>query len=148
MLLVIGQETGIVVLAAFQIAVEKCSADVALPLGELDARRSSQATTWFWTEIKDRLMTQLRDDPARAARLVDLEKQVVDGTISTRTSVASSATASAIPTPIAFTNTTSASENAANTATMMAAALVMSRPLFSSPSATDFVLSPVCRYSS
>jgi LAO/AO transport system kinase len=50
--------------------------------GELDARRSSQAKSWFWSEIRERLLAQLRDDPDRAARIADLERQVVDGAIS------------------------------------------------------------------
>ena len=44
--------------------------------------------------------------------------------------------------------TTCARANAKNTVTMIAAAPVMSRPLFSSPSATPPWLSPVRRYSS
>lgn len=73
---------------------------------------------------------------------------MVAGTMSTRTKVASSATASARPTPIALTTTTRANANAMNAVTMIAAALVISRPLRSRPSATARVVSPVRRYSS
>jgi len=74
--------------------------------------------------------------------------RIVAGTTSARTSVASIATASAIPSPMALMMTTSARANAPNTAIMIAAAPVMRRPLFSRPSATARVLSPVRRYSS
>jgi LAO/AO transport system kinase len=50
--------------------------------GELDARRSSQAKSWFWAEIRERLLAQLRDDPERAARIPELEEKVVAGAIS------------------------------------------------------------------
>ena len=69
---------------------------------------------------------------------------MVAGASSPRTSVASSSTASAIPTPSAFTITISAEAKAALTRMTMAAALVMMPPLRSSPSATLSVLSPVC----
>ncbi|MEY2452967.1 MAG: GTPase [Acidimicrobiaceae bacterium] len=50
--------------------------------GELAARRSSQSKSWFWAEIRERLLMRLRDDPQRAARISELERQVVAGTIS------------------------------------------------------------------
>jgi len=69
--------------------------------------------------------------------------RMVAGTSNNRTSVASIATASAIPKPTARMTTILASVNAANTTIMMAAALVMSPAVFSSPSATASVLSCV-----
>jgi len=58
---------------------------------------------------------------------------IVDGTSSMRTTVASSATASAMPKPSALTNTTGAAANALNTTIMSAAALVTRRPVRVTP---------------
>ena len=62
--------------------------------------------------------------------------------------VASIATAIASPMPIALMITTSARPKAMNTANMIAAAPVISRPVRSSPLATAAVLSPRRTYSS
>ena len=74
--------------------------------------------------------------------------RIVAGTTNARTSVASIATAMAIPRPIALIRTMSAVANAAKTPTMIAAAPVMSRPLRSRPIATAWVLSRSLKYSS
>ena len=58
------------------------------------------------------------------------------------------AIATARPTPIDLMITTCASPKAMKTVHMMAAAPVISRPLFSSPMATPAWLSPSRRYSS
>src|SRR5713101_1493525 len=70
------------------------------------------------------------------------------GTTRARTSVASMATATASPMPMALMITTSARPKARNTVTMIAAAPVMRRAVFSRPLATACVLSPVRTYSS
>src|SRR6266540_147555 len=72
-----------------------------------------------------------------AHQLRSPRRRIVAGTTRARTSVASIATARAIPRPMALMSTMSASPNAAKTPTMIAAAPVMSRPLFSRPIATE-----------
>ena len=71
------------------------------------------------------------------------KSRIVAGTSSARTRVASSAMASAMPTPVAWSTTTLASEKAMNTLTMIAAALVMRPAVVSRPCATAASLSPV-----
>ena len=73
---------------------------------------------------------------------------MIDGTMRMRTMVASTAIAIASPTPMALMITTLARANARKTATMIAAAPVISLPLFSRPIATAAWLSPVRLYSS
>src|SRR5437879_5429440 len=75
-------------------------------------------------------------------------RRIVAGTTSARTRVASRSTAMVSPMPTDLMITTSASANAMNTPTMIAAAPVMSLPLRSRPIATAPTLSPVRRYSS
>ena len=69
--------------------------------------------------------------------------RIVAGTSSARTTVASSATASAIPSPSALISTMSANANEAATTTTISAAEVTIRPLRSRPRATASWLSPV-----
>jgi LAO/AO transport system kinase len=49
--------------------------------GERAGLRRRQASSWLWTELRDGLVDQLRSDPHVRALLVDLEEQVVAGTI-------------------------------------------------------------------
>ena len=65
------------------------------------------------------------------------------GTRSARTTVASRATATAIPRPSALISTMSAKANEPATTTTIRAADVTIRPLRSSPKATAAMLSPV-----
>jgi len=50
--------------------------------GELASRRSGQAQRWFWSEVRERLLATLHDDPARAERIADLERRVGAGELS------------------------------------------------------------------
>jgi LAO/AO transport system kinase len=50
--------------------------------GALADRRSTQAKHWFWAEVRDRLLAHLRDDPAVAARIPELERRVTEGEMS------------------------------------------------------------------
>jgi LAO/AO transport system kinase len=50
--------------------------------GDLDARRESQAKHWFWAEVRDRLFSQLTEDPKTAAAMPELERRVAEGQIS------------------------------------------------------------------
>jgi LAO/AO transport system kinase len=50
--------------------------------GALLERRSTQAKRWFWAEVRDRLLAQLRDDPTVAARIPELERRVTEGAMS------------------------------------------------------------------
>jgi hypothetical protein len=59
---------------------------------------------------------------------------MTDGTRSIRTIVASMKIAEAMPTPMTLRMTSALGMNAANTATMMAAAAVITRPVPASPS--------------
>lgn len=47
--------------------------------GELATRRASQARAWLWSETAENLLTLLREDPALAARLRELEQAVASG---------------------------------------------------------------------
>src|SRR5262249_12261046 len=76
----------------------------------------------------------IRRSARGAHQLAFPKRRMVAGTIRTLTSVASSATAIAIPTPIALTTRIFARAKAAKTATMIAAALVMRLPVCSRPS--------------
>jgi LAO/AO transport system kinase len=53
--------------------------------GGLDARRRTQATAWLWSELSDRLIAALRDDPEVGARLPALEARVTAGELSPTT---------------------------------------------------------------
>jgi LAO/AO transport system kinase len=50
--------------------------------GELTARRRTQQIKWMWAMLEERLMAPLRDDPALASRLPEIEAAVADGTLS------------------------------------------------------------------
>jgi hypothetical protein len=73
---------------------------------------------------------------------------IVAGTSTRRTTVASMRTATAIPTPIIFTVTFGSSAKPTNTAIMIAAALVMTRPVAARPRTTLPCGSPVASQSS
>ena len=73
---------------------------------------------------------------------------MVAGTNSARTTVASTTTATIIPTPVSLTNVIPDVENAATTTSSSSAALVMMPPVRCSPAATAAVLSPVRSYCS
>ena len=73
---------------------------------------------------------------------------IADGTISVRTSVASSSTATARPKPICWNITRPPLAKPANTATMISAAPVMMPAVLPMPAATAAVLSPLRSYSS
>ena len=73
---------------------------------------------------------------------------ITDGTSSIRTTVASMKIADAMPTPITLRTTSGLGMNAANTATMIAAAAVMTRPVPASPSRMARWLSPVRSHAS
>ena len=73
---------------------------------------------------------------------------IVAGTSSMRTTVASSRTASARPSPNSFPTRSSSNTNEPNTTTMMAAAAVITRAVAARPSATAVAESPVLSYSS
>ena len=47
--------------------------------GELGRRRATQARRWFWSEVRERLLSRLLDDPDTAARSKELEGRVVRG---------------------------------------------------------------------
>lgn len=47
--------------------------------GELAAKRERQDQSWFWAEVQARLIDSLRQDPASAALMKDLEKQITAG---------------------------------------------------------------------
>ena len=70
------------------------------------------------------------------------------GTRTIRTSVASSRIAAASPTPNSFRNTSGAARKARKTTTMIAAAAVITRAVFASPSATARRTLRSFRYSS
>lgn len=50
--------------------------------GAIAARRAAQAREWMWSEIRDLLIASLVDSDAIQARLAELEKAVVKGTVS------------------------------------------------------------------
>ena len=50
--------------------------------GALARRRAEQARAWMWSEVSDTLTDRFRTDPAVRARLDDLEREVVAGTVS------------------------------------------------------------------
>ena len=70
------------------------------------------------------------------------------GTSSTRTMVASTISATIMPTPISLMNVMPDAENAPITITSSSAALVITPPVRCSPPATAAVLSPVTSYRS
>ena len=73
---------------------------------------------------------------------------MVAGTSTMRTTVASTRTAVASPSPSIFSDGTGLATKLRKTATMMSAAEVTTRPVPASPRATASVLSPVRAYSS
>ncbi len=50
--------------------------------GELARRRSAQARSWLWDEVRETLLDDLRTDPGVAGLAPDLESQVTAGTLS------------------------------------------------------------------
>ena len=46
--------------------------------GALDRLRAEQSSTWLWAEVTDRLLGVLRDDPATAAVIAEVEAKVGD----------------------------------------------------------------------
>ncbi len=50
--------------------------------GERDERRSAQARSWLWDEVRETLLDELRTDPALAELAPKLEAEVIAGTIS------------------------------------------------------------------
>jgi LAO/AO transport system kinase len=47
--------------------------------GEIDRRRQEQARAWLWHELSDALLDALREDPAVAGKLDELERRVIAG---------------------------------------------------------------------
>src|SRR5688500_1078964 len=107
------------------------------------AARSSSSSTW----LNPKRSAMRRSGPG-AHQFQFPRSRIVAGTSSTRTIVASRATARAMPTPMLLIVIVSASAKAAKTVTMMSAAPVMTPAVFASPSATAAALSPVRRYAS
>jgi LAO/AO transport system kinase len=50
--------------------------------GELDRRRADQAVACLWTDVRDRLLGNLREQPEVAALVPDLEQAVREGRLS------------------------------------------------------------------
>jgi LAO/AO transport system kinase len=50
--------------------------------GTLDTLRAEQATAWLWREVQDRLVDNVRSDPAVAALAPELERRVATGELS------------------------------------------------------------------
>lgn len=50
--------------------------------GERDRRRSAQARSWLWEELREALLDDLRDDPAVAELAPALEEEVAAGALS------------------------------------------------------------------
>ncbi|WP_214416268.1 methylmalonyl Co-A mutase-associated GTPase MeaB [Sphaerisporangium fuscum] len=49
--------------------------------GELAARRRRQQVRWMWTLVQDRLLARLKQDPEVAAITAQLERDVLEGTL-------------------------------------------------------------------
>jgi LAO/AO transport system kinase len=49
--------------------------------GELTERRARQQVRWTWAMVEDRLLTALHDDPAVRSMAPDLDRSVLDGTL-------------------------------------------------------------------
>ncbi|MDH3281561.1 MAG: methylmalonyl Co-A mutase-associated GTPase MeaB, partial [Gammaproteobacteria bacterium] len=49
--------------------------------GQIAAWRTLQGRTWFWHETAEHLLAALKNDPACAARIADLEAAVADGAL-------------------------------------------------------------------
>ena len=47
--------------------------------GQLAARREEQARAWMWTDLQERLLADLKQDPAVRKRVADLEEAVGKG---------------------------------------------------------------------
>jgi 5'/3'-nucleotidase SurE len=73
---------------------------------------------------------------------------IVEGTSTSRTTVASTSTATARPSPMIFSATSGPKTKLPKTHTMIAAAAVMTRAVNANPSATAVALSPLRSYSS
>ena len=70
--------------------------------GEFDARRRAQQVKWMWAMLEERLLSQLRTDPAVRKRLPALEAAVAEGALSRRRSPSTKSPpcwASDMPTP-------------------------------------------------
>ena len=109
-----------------------------LPVTTAGSRSSTSARTRGSRRSSQRGSHQLRS-PSIA---------MVAGTRTIRTSVASSTIATAMPTPSIFTTTSTSPAKPRKTATMIAAALEMTRPVEASPRTTLPRGSPVCSQSS
>jgi LAO/AO transport system kinase len=55
--------------------------DVLDARGELAARRRRQQVDWTWAMVRDRVLSELRDNPRVRAVAPDLERRVRDGTL-------------------------------------------------------------------
>ena len=51
-------------------------------LGTFQDRRRTQQVSWMWSMLEDRMMASLRNNPATAERLPELEKAVREGEVS------------------------------------------------------------------
>ncbi|MFC7383146.1 methylmalonyl Co-A mutase-associated GTPase MeaB [Sphaerisporangium rhizosphaerae] len=49
--------------------------------GELAAKRRRQQVGWTWTLVRDRLLSRLTEDPAVAAVTAEVEREVLEGTL-------------------------------------------------------------------
>lgn len=50
--------------------------------GELEEKRAVQAKSWMWSEVRDALVDELKDDPDVKARVKHLEEEVTGGRVS------------------------------------------------------------------
>jgi LAO/AO transport system kinase len=50
--------------------------------GQFARRRAEQARAWMWSELSETLLSALKSDPGVAGRLIKLEAQVMEGTVS------------------------------------------------------------------
>jgi LAO/AO transport system kinase len=50
--------------------------------GELEEKRAVQAKSWMWSEVRDALVDELKDDPDVKARVKQLEEEVTGGRVS------------------------------------------------------------------
>jgi LAO/AO transport system kinase len=55
--------------------------------GELDARRREQQVRWMWTMLEERMLAQIRSNPALKTKLPKIEAAVADGRMSATTAV-------------------------------------------------------------
>jgi LAO/AO transport system kinase len=55
--------------------------DALAQSGELAARRSRQQVGWVWTQVRDRLLGELREHPDVARLAPEIERAVLDGAL-------------------------------------------------------------------